>query len=380
MVYVAYLTISQETIVYLLEEALELWSAILIQTPSPPSPDILSLAPSLFAVLELGTDSVRQALEIAESYILLAPQEMISDNMRFRLLASLEALLGSTTRQRIGVVPHLAETLIRASETVVGASDQAYQIVAKSLVDSSFLSSLLSGLHDAHQASQSTGPRRKTSPVYGVVETDYFSVLARMALVDPRIFVSAITAAAAPSTEEQTFSWLLAEWFFHFDNIGSVTHKKLHALALTQLLCVNGTSPSSPPPSYVLNNIQSYLTVWTDIVTELSEGSESDPNDPRGGDYLIFWDDANSNQNNGGGAGNADEEAGKYQETEPPETTRRRSWSNMDPVHKINIRHFVREKVQGLVMACRGEERFRDEWLVNVDREVVNAFGALGLM
>lgn len=363
----------------MLEEALELWSAILIQTPSPPSPDILSLTPSLFPIFELGTDSVRQALDITESYILLAPQEMISDNMRFRLLASLEGLLGPTTKQRIGVVPHLAEALIRASETVVGANDQAYQLVAKSLVDSSFLSSLLSGLHDAHQASQSTGPRRKTSPVYGVVETDYFSVLARMALVDPRIFVSAITAAAAPSTEEQTFSWLLTEWFFHFDNIGSVTHKKLHALALTQLLTVNGTSPSSPPPSYVLNNIQSYLTVWTDIITELAEGAENDPNDPRGGDYLIFWDDSNSNSNQNS-SGRNEEGAGKYQETEPPETTRRRSWSNMDAVHKINIRNFVREKVQGLVMACGGEERFRDEWLVNVDREVVNAFGALGLM
>lgn len=360
----------------MLEEALELWSAILIQTPSPPSADILSLAPSLFPVFELGTDSVRQALDITESYILLAPQEMISDNMRFRLFASLEALLGATTKQRIGVVPHLAETLIRASETVVGASDQAYQLVAKSLVDSSFLSSLLSGLHDAHQASQSTGPRRKTSPVYGVVETDYLSVLARMALADPRIFISAVTAAASPSTEEQTFSWLLEEWFFHFDNIGSVTHKKLHAMALTQLLSVNGTS--SPPPAYVLNNMQSYLTVWTDIITELAEGADADPNDPRSGDYLIFWDgpkgDGITNDNNEGGA----EE--KYQETEPPETTRRRGWSNMDAVHKVNIRRFVREKVQGMVVGCGGEERFRDEWLVNVDAEVVSAFGGLGLI
>lgn len=371
---VSWLIVIQDTIVYLLEEALDLWSAILIQTLSPPSADILSLAPSLFPVLDLGTESVRQALEIIESYILLAPQDMINDNMRFRLFASLEALLGSTTKQRIGVVPHLAETLIRASETVVGASDQAYQLIAKSLVDSSFLSSLLSGLHDAHEASQTTGPKRKNSPVYGVVETDYFSVLARMALMDPRTFISAVTAAAAPSTEEQTFSWLLTEWFFHFDNIGSVTHKKLHALALTQLLSINGASPSSPPPSYLLNHIQSYLTIWTDIVTELAEGAEGDPNDPRGGDYLIFWDDPNSNQNSG------NEGVSKYQDTEPPESTRRRSWSNMDAVHKINIREFVREKLQGLIMACGGEERFQVECLVNVDREVVNAFGALGLM
>ena len=344
----------------------------MVQSPSPPSPDLLSLAPSLFPLFELGTDSVRQALEITESYILVAPQDMLSDNIRFRLLASLEALLGSTTRQRIGVVPHIAETLIRASESVVGASDQAYNMVAKTLVDSSFLCSLLSGLHDAHQSSQTTGPKRKTPTVYGVVETDYFSVLARMALVDPRTFVSAVTAAASPATEEQTFSWLLAEWFSHFDNIGNVSQKKLHTLGLTQLLSINGTSP---PPPYLLNHIQSYLSIWADIITELADGTDYDPNDPRGGDYLIFWDNATEAQGNGSSGNDA-----KFHETEPPETTRRRAWSTKDPVHQINIRNFVREKFQGLILGCGGEDRFRDDWLVNVDREVVNAFGALGLM
>ncbi|KAL2001674.1 hypothetical protein VTN02DRAFT_1427 [Thermoascus thermophilus] len=353
---------SSETLVYLLDEALELWSAILIQTPSPASPDILSLLPALFMIFEAATDSVPQALQIAESYILLAPQEVLSDRIRFQLLVSFETLLRSTTHQRIGVVPRLVEMLIRATETIDGGSESSYNVIAKSLIDSSFLSSLLEGLHSAYEASQTTGPHKKQSPVYGVVETDYLSVLARLALASPKVFASAISTATGTS-DEQALGWILTEWFFHYDNIGSVNHKKLHALALTQLLSING--PNSPPPAYLLNHLQSYLTTWTDIITELAEGTGEDPNDPRAGDYLIVWNNAQTE---------------RYDEKEPPENTRRRDWENSDIIHRINIRDFVKQRLQAVIVACGGEKQFQDEWLINVDREVVTAFGALGIV
>ncbi|PGH35850.1 hypothetical protein GX50_01308 [[Emmonsia] crescens] len=356
-----------EALVYLLEEALDLWSAVLMQAPSPASAELLHLLPSLFPVFDIGTESVRQALEVTESYILLSPQEMLSDNIRFRLLASLEALLGSTTRQRIGVVPHLVELLIRAVEFVDPGNEQAYTIVAKSLLDSSFLLTLLSGLRETYDAHLTTGPNKRSPDVYGVVETDYLSVLARIALASPKIFISSAISSMAHSSEAETVNWILTEWFSHFDNMGDINRKKLHALALTHLLSVNGHS--TPPPVYLLNHLQSYLVVWTDLIRELSEGTDYDPNDPRGGDYLIVWN-----------AGSADQTDGKYQHNESPETTRRRAWSNADPVHKINFRHFVTENLRGVVEACGGMDKFRDEWLINVDREVVNGFGELGVL
>lgn len=252
--------------------------------------------------------------------------------------------------------------LIRATETIDGGSESSYNVIAKSLIDSSFLPSLLEGLHSAYEASQTTGPHKKTSPVYGVVETDYLSVLARLALASPKVFVSAVTTATGTS-DEQVVGWLLTEWFFHYDNIGSVNHKKLHALALTQLLSLNG--PNSPPPAYLLNHLQSYLTIWTDIITELAEGTGEDPNDPRSGDYLIYWNNALTE---------------RYDEKEPPENTRRRDWENSDVIHRINIRDFVKQRLQAVIVACGGEKQFQEEWLINVDREVVAAFGALGLL
>jgi hypothetical protein len=48
-------------------------------------------------------------------------------------------------------------------------------------------------------------------------------------------------------------------------------------------------------------------------------------------------------------------------------------------IHKINIRDFVRQRLHSLIVGCGGEQRFQEEWLLNVDREVVAAFAALGL-
>lgn len=344
-----------DTLVYLLDEALELWSAVMMETPSPGSPELLSLLPALFPIFEEARDSAPQALQIAESYMLLAPHEVLSDRIRLHLLVSLEALLKSTTRIRLGIVPRLVEMMVRSAEAIDGSNDNTYHMISRSLLDSSFLASLLEGLHASYEVSQTTGPNRKTSSVYGVMETDYFSVLARLSLGNPKIFASAIAAATGQS-EEQTLTWLLSEWFLHYDNVGTATQKKLHALALTQLLVLNG--PDSQPPPYILNHLQSYLNMWTDIATELAEGSEDN-----NGDYLIYWNDA----------------PGQHDSSEPPENKRRRNWENSDVILKIKFRDFVRQRLHSLIVGCGGEQRFQDDWLMNVDREVVSAFGAMEL-
>ncbi|WEW58891.1 hypothetical protein PRK78_004359 [Emydomyces testavorans] len=354
-----------ESLIYLLEESLDLWYAVLAQTPAPAGSQLLSLFPSLFPVFEIGTESIRQALEVTESYILLAPREFLDGHVRFRLLTVLESLLGPNVRPRIGLVPYLASSLIRVGETSPSESEQTYALIAESFISSSFLQTLLAGLHEAYEASFSTGPKKKYSAIDGVAETDYFSVLGRLALANPSVFISAIRAATHPVPEEQTLKWILAEWFFHFDSIGDITTKKLHTLALTHLLSLNG--PSSPAPTYLLNNLQSYLTIWTDVITELADGTDG-AEDGRRGDYLINLNCATAYSPDG-----------KFQDNEPPETTRRRAWTLSDPIHRLNIRDYVTEHLRALVGACGGIDRFRAEWLVNVDQEVVNEFVKLGV-
>lgn len=352
--------ICQETYLYLMDEALELWAAVMMQTPSPPSPEILSLFPSLFPILHDGTDSVGQALEIVESYILLAPQTVLSDELRPKLLFCLEALLEATTKQRSGVIPRLVERLIRGVEAVDGGSESAYNAIAQSLLETSMLQSLLKGLYSAHEASQTTGPNRKRSDVDGKVETDYFSSIARLALANPTLFASAVTAATNQS-EEETFTWLLTEWFFHYDNVASPGQKKLHVLALTQLLAIKG--PASPPPNFILKFLQDYLTIWNALIVELAEGG-TDEN----ADYLVCW-------NAPAGSETAQPENSG---SESAEDRRRREWNDSDATHRFPIRDFVRHRLQEVIAACGA--RFQEEWLANVDSHVVSAFGSLGLI
>ncbi|KAJ5278946.1 hypothetical protein N7478_004318 [Penicillium angulare] len=351
--------LNSETFIYLIDEALELWAAIIMQTPTPASPEIISLMPAVLPIIEQGTDSTPQALSIMESYIFLAPQEVLRDGVRDQLLSSLKETLSYTTKMRTGVVPRLVEMMIRGAASVDGGSESTYSIISRSLLETSFLQSLLEGLYSAYEASQTSGPHRKVSNVVGVIETDYFSVLARLALGNPTIFASAV-AAATNSTEEQAFQWILTEWFAHYDNIGSTNQKKLHALALTQLLTLQG------PPPFILNHLQSYFTMWTDIIVELAEGG-SDPN----ADYLVYWNAAK-------GSETANPE--NTEEVETPENRRRNEWESADAIHQFPMRDFVRQRLEQVIHACGGAQRFQEEWLVNVDGEVVSAFGALGLI
>ena len=51
-----------------------------------------------------------------------------------------------------------------------------------------------------------------------------------------------------------------------------------------------------------------------------------------------------------------------------------------DPVHRIDIRTYIRDSLQSIVTACGGPEAFEREWLVNVDGDVVQGFRNLGIL
>lgn len=249
-----------------MEDALELWAAILVQTPEPPSTELLSLVPLLFPIFDLGTENLRKALEITESYILLAPRQMLEDSVRKNFFGAFTVLLGNLKQDSNGVVTHLVEIFIRAAETIGG--ETAVQVVASGLVETGFMRRLLEGLRESWEAHQTTGPDRRHTNIEGVVETDYLSVLARIALASPSVFVTTMGAVAATRAEgvESLLQWALTEWFSHFGNMGEPHKKKLMCLALTKLL--------ETGRAWILDRLQDLVTVWTDVITELQEGAE----------------------------------------------------------------------------------------------------------
>ncbi|KAG9742022.1 ARM repeat-containing protein, partial [Aureobasidium melanogenum] len=350
-----------DTQVYLLDDALDLWANILIQTPAPASPELLQLAPYLFSIFELGSENLRTALDITSSYFLLAPSEMLSDEMRKPLMASLSNLVGYVRADASGTVNNLVELIIRSAERIGGES--AISTIAGDLVESDFLRKQLRGLHGSWIAHCTTGPLAKEPPVDGIVETDYFSVLARLAMGSENTFLQAVQAAAPPipltdttnqPTLHDSMKWLLEEWFSHFENIGDPSRRKLMCLALTKLL-----STSQP---FILGSLQSLMTLWTDMVTEIREEGGAVDSD------TLVYDNPDQLRTT---------EAGVI---EAPEDERRRALTFADPVHNVRTTQWIKHYLQLAIQAAGGQEAFQNEWLVNVDKDVIAAFGALGIM
>lgn len=345
-----------ETRLYLLDDAMDLWGSILAQTPAPASPDLMSLAPYLMSVFELDSENLRKGLEICQSYFLLAPTDMLSDSMRKPLLSALASILEGLKPDASGLVNNLVEMIIRAAESIGG--EDAVRTVTSDLVESGFLTKQLHGLRSSWSAHCTTGPLAKEPSVDGVVETDYFSVLARIIMGSVPIFLQAVQVAApavdGDNTIETAMKWLLEEWFSHFDNIGDPSRRKLMTMALTKLL--------SHPQPYILSQLQLLMNIWTELVFELRDDSE-DPN----ADSLVFE--------------NPDElKTLDPSIPEAPEDERRRLMTFSDPVRSIKIPQWIRHYLQQAIEGCGGQEAFQSEWLANVDGDVVAAFGKLGIM
>lgn len=258
-----------ETQVYLLEDALDLWSSILAQTPSSPEPtppELLHLLQYLLPLLSSDNEILRKAIEITEAYLLLAPAAVLADNFRPGLLQALSELLGPNIKTEVsGTVSHLMQCVIRGAEGVGG--EQAVKVLVADLISSGFLGKILEGLHGAWTHHQSHGPYREAPSrlVDGVVETDYFTVLARTGLASPAILLEALSSIGGAELEK-TLDWLLEEWFSHIENIGDPPNKKLMTLVLTRLL-----ETGAP---WILGRLQTLIGVWTDVLGELLDGMD----------------------------------------------------------------------------------------------------------
>ena len=351
--------LSSETRVYLLEEALDLWAIVLTQTPSEGvSPEIIALVQHLFPLFDTASENLRKALEITELYIHLIPAEIL--NNVAVILSPLATLLGTVKRDATGLVTSLVEDLIRQADSL--GSVLAVRELTQTFLSSNWLSTTLSALHDSYSAHQTTGPNRKTPSIDGVVETDYLNVLARLAVASPSLFLAAVEAtrydneSEALESLEHKLSWLLTEWFSHMDNIGHPAHKKLNCLALTALL------ESGQP--WILSRLQSLMSLWTDVVTELVIDASLQEGVVDNRDCLVY----------------TDPDTAKPDGPEAPADYRKRAMEFKDPVHRIDIRVYVRENLAIAIESCGGMDAFQRDWVQNVDEDVVRGFGALGIV
>ena len=345
-----------ETMVYLSEDALDLWTAVIEQSSSTkpaPSAELLGLMHSLLPLLDTGAESLQQILELSKSHILLSPMYIITEpTVLLHLLGALGNLLDAFNSPRprdAASGPHVVEVLLKTVASLdFNAQDQALRTIVSIMVECGYLEKLLGLLRIAYDYHQDLKPNRQPPGVVGIGETSLFSILARFMLLGPQLVLEAISAITK-STDNS--AWLLLEWMMHFDSIGDIQKKKLHCLGLTNFLAI-----SQPPPTFVLEQLQSFMTIWTDTLTELSQDSDS-------GDYL--WQGS--------------EPVDAPWEGESPADTRKRQLDLFDPAFMLNAREHVGGILRTVIVAV-GADMFQQEWLSRVDSAVSEQFFALNLL
>jgi hypothetical protein len=150
------------------------------------------------------------------------------------------------------------------------------------------------------------------------------------------------------------YNWLLEEWFSHFENLGDAIRRKLQCMSITSILRM---VPEPDYSNFILNHLQLLMNMWVNVVLELRGEEENDVNV----DCLVY-----------GNTGRA------LSYVESPEDARRRNMTLTDIVHTVRLPGYIRTHLQEAVNACEG--KFEEEWLVNVDLDVVKAFMGLGIM
>jgi hypothetical protein len=344
----------------LLPDALDLWRAILENMPNTTvdqlHPDLLDLLKNnLIPILSMDFEARRAALEITSAYFLLIPKEFLSEESFIaELLQSQSAFLGSMKPDASAQVFEIVEQLIRAAEDFAGMD--GVQVVAKAMItggQQNFFHEIMVGLRDAYEAHQTTGPKSKVSNVQGEVETDFFALLARIIYTSPELFIELLHAISPGTPINSTMAWLLEEWFSHSqDMVSEPARQKLMTMALTRLFA------TAQP--WILSSLQPLMDLWISVIELLTEGNED-----KSVDSLVY-----------------PRQEGPYVATEGQSAgeARKSALAAQDPVHNVNLKEFVKFAVGVAVEKVGGPEVFQEAWVVNVDKEIVEQFGKLGIL
>ena len=138
------------------------------------------------------------------------------------------------------------------------------------------------------------------------------------------------------------------------DSVGAPAKKKLLTLALTKLL-----ETGAP---WILSRLQELMALWTSVSAEFSDETKGPLSD------TLVYESAKENADAEGAGG------------EVPEEERRRRLEREDVVHSVNVNEFIRYHLQNAIQGVGGMQAFQEQWLVNVDKDVVKGFEALGIL
>ncbi|PHH67313.1 hypothetical protein CDD81_75 [Ophiocordyceps australis] len=327
---------------HLIDESLELWNNILVQSSAPLAPGLMGLAHMAIPLLGYPTETASQALSAIEAYIVMDPAAMLEDGLRRPILAALSDCLDSKSRDQVCVGTICIEYMIRAATDLGGST--GISVVMQDMIAIGMLEKMMRQLREVWESGQASGPEKKSHELNVASEGDFFAILARLALADPHIFMQGLGALG---NQQEIWEWLSNEWFLYVSNADHAERLKLYMLALTRFIELG-----SPMKELVLGRLQDYFNMWANVIMELQDGVVD------GTDSLI-WGEL---------------EASEY---DTAKIVAERRMTERDPVHSVHALGFVEPRLQDLVTRAGGEAVFQEQWAVNVDRDVLAKYEEL---
>ncbi|XP_029165906.1 importin-11 [Nylanderia fulva] len=223
--------VTQEGHVYLLEDGLELWLALLENAPAP-TPAIMDLFANMPALLDKSTENLRLCLYIIQAYVLLNPQDFFTYRGSM-VIEPLRTLLSDLRTEGRVMALRLFELCLRASP------QQGAELIKPILLK------IFESLYNGEE--------------YPMIMTMNLSIVARVLLGSRDIFVQVISDLAQnlgnETREEIVLGRIIYRWINGMPLVSQSEKRKLLALALCFLLGAN-----SPPTvleyfSYIISNI-----------------------------------------------------------------------------------------------------------------------------
>jgi hypothetical protein len=333
--------VGSDLYIYLIEEALDLWSKLLQHSQPPLSPELLTLAGVAIKLLSDKNEQALTCVSIVGTYVALSPETLLGIHYRQPLLQSLSVSLDSTSNEQMNLTTKYLEMTIRLSHQLGGG--QGFQLLMRDVVETGFLTKLLEGIRDAYEAHQTSGPKRRQSRLGSLALSNHFAILSRIAVIDPSTFVAMLETIGPVGS---VWNWLITEWFSIFDSIAGPDRLKLNMLGITRLLEL-----PQPMAGLVLAKLQDYFAMWTSIICQIWD------DDAPGHDTMFITDEPPPTA------------------WDTPKDVIERKLYTTDPVRTVISHTFVKERLQGLIQTV-SEQTFQ-ECLGNVDKDVIAGFQGL---
>ncbi|KAI9015058.1 armadillo-type protein [Gaertneriomyces semiglobifer] len=228
--------------VYLLEDGIELWLAVIRNATACTEP-LLSLFPHALGLLEYGSEGLKKTLAVVEGYVILAPA-LVLQTYAPDIASRLAEMLGSLR-------PQASNSILRCLDVVLhccysqGLLDALLPTVLQTQIFEKLIRSIMEGTE------------------LGVILVGYITVLARVALYQPTSFWQVLQSIGAKWGMPTLPASFVSKWCELFDQMGHGKQRKLTALALANLV---GTADPA-----VIARLDCILPILSSVILDLKD-------------------------------------------------------------------------------------------------------------